>query len=87
MTDDEMFQQIESRMDDPTYSYVFESLDQLATGVKDCPRCGGNHAPLIFKSLTLPIFDASGGLYSHWAECPTRKEPVMLTAKLESKPE
>lgn len=45
-----------------------------------CPRCHKNH-PLEFKVLASP---ADG--YTHWAYCPTTKEPVMASIGEEPKP-
>ena len=39
-----------------------------------CPRCGTVHEELEFCELSCPIFKD----LTHWATCPTNKEPIFL---------
>jgi hypothetical protein len=43
-----------------------------------CARCHGDgHKDLVFYKLTHPMV-TNDDVYSHWAECPTNGEPIML---------
>ncbi len=46
----------------------------------NCARCGETHElPIIFKPLTHPVRDLRGREFaSHWAECPTNGEPILM---------
>jgi hypothetical protein len=43
--------------------------------VKNCARCGGMHANVLFKS-----FGKRPGKYTHFAICPTTQEPILMIA-------
>ncbi len=43
-------------------------------GIRNCARCGGEHAVLEFGELSRPT---SHG-HTHWAPCPTNGEPILL---------
>lgn len=47
--------------------------DSITIDVICCARCGKNHKQLKFLKLLRESY------YSHWAPCPTNKEPIMLT--------
>lgn len=47
--------------------------------LSNCARCGKNHRQLKFKKLKRPGLSHRGGAHSHWALCPTTREPIMLT--------
>lgn len=48
-----------------------------------CARCGKDHADLIFLPFTKPILCQNNRTveFSHFAECPTTGEPVLMLAK------
>lgn len=46
--------------------------------IQDCPRCHGEHRPLGVYPLTNPH-----GSATHYAECPTLREPIMLGDSLD----
>lgn len=56
-------------MTDPTRA---EALP-IATDVRGCARCGGEHLRLEFLPFHRPV-----GLDTHWAPCPQTEEPVLL---------
>jgi hypothetical protein len=41
--------------------------------IKNCARCGGMHANVLFKSFTRPP-----DKYSYFAICPTTQEPILM---------
>ena len=55
------------------------SIKELITTVKDCSRCGKDHADLKFRKFHKPA-----GEYQYWAMCPNRQEPVLLAVVLET---
>jgi hypothetical protein len=43
------------------------------TEVESCARCGKNHESVFFK-----VFSRENPRYSHYAECPETKEPILM---------
>jgi len=43
-----------------------------------CPRCELEHENIVFQQLKNP------GLTSHWALCPTEKQPILVSIKIEN---
>lgn len=57
-------------------SIVIESLE-------GCARCGNTHAMLRFFKLERPMRAAgSQAVFTHWALCPSRREPIMMDSAL-----
>jgi hypothetical protein len=46
----------------------------VRTDVGRCAHCNYDHPQLAFRKLRNPI-----GVWTHWAPCPTRGEPILLT--------
>jgi len=42
--------------------------------LKNCARCGGEHADIEFVLLTNP----ERCRYTHWAMCPVAEQPILL---------
>ena len=49
----------------------------ITTNVGECARCGEDHNDIKFKELIRPIKD-NDGRWTHWALCPTNKEPIIM---------
>jgi hypothetical protein len=45
----------------------------MTIDVQSCARCGKDHDELAFKKLIRPAAE-----WTHWAECPTTYEPILL---------
>jgi hypothetical protein len=41
--------------------------------VSNCARCGGDHENISCMKLARPC-----GNFTHWAQCPTTLEPIMV---------
>lgn len=50
----------------------------LFPDIRQCARCGRDHAALPFLRLQRPMEDADGVDWTHWATCPTTGEPVLM---------
>jgi hypothetical protein len=46
--------------------------------VNGCARCGKNHKTLLFKPFAYPVLLESVLMFTHWAMCPRRKEPLLM---------
>ena len=49
-----------------------------ASNIVNCARCGGSHAPIVFRRLRQPVVDNDGKQWTHWAGCPTNGEPLLM---------
>ena len=48
--------------------------------VKQCARCGKDHAEVGMFPLSRPVVDDAGGVVgTHWARCPVNGEPILMT--------
>lgn len=45
----------------------------ITVKVKQCSRCGQDHADLTFDRLDIPC-----DKYTHWADCPVTRQPILL---------
>lgn len=53
-------------------------MDKIITvDIIACPRCGGDHTPMMFAKLLNPI-EIDKAVYNYWATCGKRGEPVLL---------
>lgn len=51
--------------------------------LEGCARCGGTHRQLRFFKLERPQRVAGAqAVFSHWALCPQRREPIMMDSDL-----
>lgn len=50
----------------------------ISTSVENCARCGTNHTVVEFERLLRPVEDSDGTHWTHWAPCPTNKEPIIM---------
>jgi ribosomal protein S27AE len=53
----------------------------MKTDVKECARCGQDHAGITFTELINP------GLVSHFAMCPVTNQPILMAIHDESEEE
>jgi len=55
----------------------------LLEGVKVplCGRCQRSHNGLTFHKITNPIIASVYETYTHWAMCPTLKEPILMAKR------
>lgn len=51
----------------------------IITDVFHCARCDGDHLQLKFNPLTRPV--QGGAEQTHWAECPTNGEPILMSVE------
>ena len=54
---------------------------KIRTDLFGCARCGGAHIGLTFHELIHPIAaeeDVEAYTFTHWATCPTTKEPIVM---------
>ena len=62
--------------------------DQIVSqriGVSECARCDGTRALLDWKPFHIPpVFDEV--TVTHWAACPTTRDPILLTCRQELVP-
>lgn len=47
-------------------------------GFKNCARCGGEHGPMSFAPLGVPMSRKGVVTHTHWASCPSTGEPILL---------
>ena len=50
----------------------------MKVNVNNCARCELNHNGLEFDEFARHIQDKDGTAWTHWASCPTNKEPILL---------
>jgi hypothetical protein len=51
-----------------------ETDTTITASIKNCARCGEDHADLTFERMERPIDDE----YPFWALCPRGKGPILL---------
>ena len=56
----------------PDLDALFGNPDALTVPVRECPRCEGEHVPLVFQPFREPSD------HTHWATCPETGEPITM---------
>ena len=54
----------------------------MKVNLSNCVRCKQEHNDLEFQQFTYPILDPEGS-WTHWALCPTNKEPLIIMITIE----
>lgn len=58
---------------------VVSDMPEIVTvDIINCSRCGEDHSDLTFKKLTCPIIVSEGERWTHWASCPSTREPIIM---------
>jgi hypothetical protein len=53
---------------------------------KHCARCDGEHGPMLFKLLGVPMSRKGVVTHTHWASCPTTGEPILMIQEADDVP-
>jgi hypothetical protein len=43
-----------------------------------CARCGEAHEKVVFSEMRRPVKIAEEIIFTHWGECPTTGDPILL---------
>jgi len=57
------------------------AMAEISYRYRHCPRCGEPHA-LSFRPFQRPIETIGTKLFTHWAICPRKHEPILITYQL-----
>lgn len=59
----------------------------ITTTVAGCARCGQTHEGVEFREfIGRPFIDCDNSIWTHWAQCPTNHEPILMRITYASNP-
>ena len=74
----------QAAVDHPSSNVSFAEMTTVGETViikeiKDCARCGGNHANLVARRVAARPYVVDGKDAWYWTTCPTLEEPIFVS--------